>query len=178
MSLFDSYAARVGRQIGANRLFVAATGFFNVGDVSGGADGIDITGAQLKGLLMQTRTSFTLASAIQGVSVIPAVAGVVNFYYPSATTSVKMPVATPGNILLLRFDGVLSNVSILPGSNAAGVVQSILLGVSDLSCIAISNITGTMSTQANFVQLYCETAGAWQVATSAGTVGGVALQRS
>jgi hypothetical protein len=178
MSLFDTYIGRVGRQLGTNRLFVAATGFFNVGDVSGGADGVDITGAQLKGMLMQTRTSFTLASAIQTVSVIPAAAGVVNFYYPSATTSVRMPIATVGNILLLRFDGVLSTISILAGSNALGSAQSILLGVSDLSCVLISNITATVSTQANFVEFYCETAGAWQVAMSAGTAGGVALQRS
>lgn len=165
MSLFDTYIGRVGRQLGTNRLFIAATGFFNVGDVSGGADGTDISGMTLKmGLLSPvTRTSFTMASAIQTVSVIPTGYGLVDIYYPSATTSVKLPAALPGAVLILRFGvgAVASNVSFLLGSNSAGSAQSLMYGVSGLSVIVASFNGGASGAT---LKLICETANLWQVA--------------
>lgn len=163
MSQFDTFQARVGRDQRATRLFVAATGFFNVGDIIGGANGSDFTGAELQRLLLSplTRTSFTMASAIQTVSVIPATYGIVDVYYPSATTSVKLPAANRGATLLVRFGtgAVASQVSILPGSNAAGSVQSLIVGNSDLSMI-LASINGASGA---FLELTCMTDNEWAV---------------
>lgn len=166
MSLFDTFQARVGRDQGATRFFIASDGNLNVGDVQNGANGTDFTGAVLLRLLNQfvTRASFTLASAIQTTSVIPTEYGVVNFYYPSATTSVKLPEAKVGAVLLLKFDGVLSTVSILPGSTSLGSAQSVAVGASGISCI-LASATGASSP---FVRLFCETAACWQIADTSG----------
>ena len=164
MSLFDTYIGRVGRQLGTNRLFVAATGFFNVGDVSGGADGTDITGAQLKYMLISpmTRTSVTMSAAsTQTISVIAASCGLVHLYAigaagsASTTTSVKLPVANLGATLLLNFVATHSQVSILAGTSA-----SLAIGTSDLSCILItgSGVSGI------WLEFMCITANEWQVA--------------
>lgn len=172
MSLFDKFQASVGRDVGANRLFVAASGYFNVGDVAGGADGDDILGSTLRLALLSpvTRTSYTLASAIQTTSVIPVKYGLVNFYYPSATTSCKMPSAEVGATLILMFGAVLSTISILPGN------ASIAIGNSALSCILVSNGVLT-STVAPWIQLTCYTAGEWAV-TSLAAATNVTPQRS
>ena len=161
MSLFDKYISRVGRQLGANRLWVAATGYFNVGDVSGGADGTDITGAQLKLTLLSpaTRTSYTVsASTTQAVSVIPIGYGLVNVYGAGAysRTSVKLPAAAPGATLLLAFPVGLNPSAISIG---IGTSASIAWGYSDISCVHLStNVSGV------WIEFECVTANEWQVA--------------
>lgn len=164
MGLFDRFNANVGRDVGANRLFVTTDGFFNVGDIDGGANGTDIDGAKLRRILLSpyTKLSYTLASAIQTVSVIPNSYGMVTMVYPSATTSCKLPVANPGAMLLLNFYLVASGqISIYPGSNAAGSVQSMVYGLSDLSCIAYSGILISNT----WLELICAVANEWAVAS-------------
>lgn len=165
MGLFDRFQARVGRDQGAARLYVAATGFFNVGDIMGGANGSDLNGVSLKAILLGgvTRTSFTMASAIQTVSVLPIGYGLIDIYYPSATTSVKLPVALPGQMLVIRFGvgAVASQVSFLLGSNSAGSAQSLMYGVSGLSTVQASFNGGASNI---YCKLFCQTANLWEVA--------------
>ena len=172
MSLFDKYQAEVGRDQGAKRLFVTSDGFFNVGDVMGSTDGTDISGTALKVALLGqfTRTSFTMASAIQTVSVVPIGYGKVDVYYPSATTSVKMPPAVLGATLLINFPvPVASTISLLPGTSG-----SIAVGYSDLSCILLS-MNGASGT---WVEFQCSKANEWQVARGELMHGLIHLQRS
>lgn len=171
MSLFDKFQAEVGRDQGAKRLFVTSDGYFNVGDVQGGADGADITGAALKYALLSpmTRTSFTMASAIQTVSVIPATYGLVNVYYPSATTSVKVPAANVGATLWIIPSPVASTISLLAGTSG-----SIAVGYSDISCILFS-MNGTSGA---WIQLVCSKANEWQVAVADEQGNTVSVQRS
>jgi hypothetical protein len=160
--LYDRYQARVGRVQSANTMFVADGGFFNVGDVAGGANGVSIPGLALMRMLLSpvTRTSYTLASAIQTVSVIPNSLGLITMNYPSATTSCKLPVANYGAVLILNFANVVSGtMSILPGSNPAGSAQSIAYNNSGVSVIAYSGIA--ISTA--WLQLACNTANEWAV---------------
>jgi hypothetical protein len=172
MALFDRFQALVGRDQGAARFFIRIGGFFNVGDVPGGANGTDVTGLQFKNIMLSpvTRTSFTMASAIQTVSVIPIGYGKVDIYYPSATTSVKLPVANPGATLLLNFPvPVASTISVLAGTSA-----SIACGYSDCSMILLSmnGISGA------WVQLQCMTANEWQVALTPNVLQVVAQRSS
>jgi hypothetical protein len=162
MSQFDSFQALVGRDQGATRLYVTAAGFFNVGDVVNGANGTDIAGSTLQRLLLSpaTRTSFTMASAIQTVSVIPIGYGLVDIYYPSATTSVKLPAANLGATLMIRFGlgAVASQVSILAATSA-----SLAYGYSDCSVLMASFNGGASGA---YVRLVCNTANEWAVADS------------
>jgi len=165
MSLFDKFNARVGRDKGAARLFVASDGYFNLGDVAGGTDGSDVTGAALNlaWLSPRTRTSFTLASAIQTVSIIPVKYGYVMMNYPSLMTSVKLPSAELGATLYLDLTSVLSRMSILAGN------ASLVLGrtLSEISCIAISTNSATGSVNA-WIQFTCFEAGTWAITNQGG----------
>ena len=156
MSLYDKYQARVGRAQGGTRQFITAEGYFNLGDVRGGADGSDISGAVLQYALLSpvTRTSFTMASAIQTVSIIPIKYGLVTMIYPSATTSIKLPSAEPGATLLLNLSGVATNLSILAGN------ASVVAGAGKVSCI----YTTSVASVAAWVELRCFTQGEWAVA--------------
>lgn len=169
MSLFDTYQAAVGRAQGATTWFIRQDGNLNVGDILGGANGTAITGSQLMRLLLSpmTRTSFTMASAIQTVSVIPTEYGLVNVYYPSATTSVKMPAANKGAMLILQFLAVPSTISLLPGTSG-----SIAIGYSDMSCVLFS-MNGLSGVWAQFM---CTTDNEWQIAEISGVP--VTAQRS
>lgn len=163
MGRYDSYQAEVGRAQGSSVLFITSDGFFDLGDVQGGANGQQISGIQLMRMLMSPMTlvSYTMASAIQTVSVIPNSLGVVNMLYPSATTSCKLPVAYAGGMLLLRFDAgcAASTISILPGSNSAGSTQSVQLGYSDISCI-LASINGASNA---WIQLVSPADSIWAV---------------
>jgi hypothetical protein len=157
MSRYDSHQGSVGRAQGASVLFIKSDGYFDVGDVAGGADGTQILGSQLQLQLLSpvTRTSFTMASAIQTVSVIPVGYGTVEIWYPSATTSVKLPAANVGATLIIKFGtgAVASLVSILAATSA-----SIAVGYSDCSMINAS-INGASGL---WLELVCVTANEWQ----------------
>ena len=160
MSLFDKFQARVGRDQGAARLFVAETGYFNLGDKFGSTNGTDIAGAVLNLLFLSpvTRTSYTLASAIQTTSIVPAKYGYVVFNYPSLMTSCRLPSAEAGATLFLNLVSVLSRMSIYAG-NASLVLAATL---SDISCIAISTNSAAQSNHA-WIQLMCFETGTWAI---------------
>jgi len=157
MSRYDTYQAAVGRGQGGTTLFITSGGFFDVGDVAGGADGDQIAGSALRLTLLSpvTRTSFTMASAIQTVSVIPVGYGTVEIWYPSATTSVKLPAANKGATLIIKFGtgAIASQVSILAATSA-----SIAVGYSDCSMINAS-INGASGL---WLELVCNTDNEWQ----------------
>jgi len=170
MALFDKFQARVGRDQGAARLFVASDGYFNVGDVSGGTDGTDITGAALKLALLSpmTRASVTLsvgAAALTVNSTILAKYGYTAYLHAggASTVSIKLPSAELGAVLFMDFRAWQSDMSILSG-NASMVLGQTL---SSLSCIMMVN----GSVNSAWLKLTCFTAGQWAVTEQSNRTG-------
>lgn len=162
MALFDTFQARVGRDQGATRMFIAETGYFNVGDKLGSTDGTDITGAQLQAMLMGplTRTSCPLStnSVLAVNSVIPASYGYVAIVQGAnpSTCSLRLPSAKLYHRLFIDFRHWQSDISVLVGNAASLVLGNTL---SDMSCIMMVN----GSVNSAWVELTCFTDGQWAV---------------
>ena len=170
MALFDTFQAQVGRDQGATRQFITSTGYFNVGDVAGGADGTDITGLQLQTILLTpfTRTSVTLStnSVLAVNSVIPASFGYVAIVQGAnpSTCSLRLPSAKVYHRLFIDFRNWQSDISVLPG-NATSLVFGNTL--SDLSCIMMVN----GSVNSAWVELTCFTDGQWAITNQSNRTG-------
>jgi len=166
MGLFDKFQALVGRDQGASRLFVRIGGFFNVGDEAT-ADGTDITGLQLKNMLLGqlTRTTYAIASATLAVSVMTPKYGLFLFSAAAgvSTCSIKLPSAEPGAVLQLNLGAIQSDFQILAGNSPS------IAGIrgSDLSRINIVN----GSVNSAYLELGCYTQGEWQVVRTSNRTG-------
>ena len=167
MGRFDRFDAEVGRDQGATRLFVTTDGFFNVGDVQGGANGTDITGSQLRNIFLTDLTRYNINNSAGVLSVIqiPTLYGYVYFSCTTAASqaSANLPSAEKGATLILWFKGVQSNLSLLKG-NAISIEG---IRGSDLSCFNVIN----GSVNSAFVELICFTQGCWSVAFYSNGVG-------
>lgn len=158
MARYDTYQAAVGRGQGGTTLFITSGGFFDVGDVAGGADGTQIDGRKLQLVLLSpvTKTSIVITSAPMTVSVISPEYGYI-FITASVTynsASLKLPAASAGAMLLINAAGVQSDMQIV----ASGVS---LVGIrnSDLSRLSFTNASANSA----WVQLNCFTDGEWAV---------------
>lgn len=160
MGLFDKFQALVGRDQGASRFFIRVGGFFNVGDVPGGANGTDVTGLQFKNIMLSpvTRTRYDINSAALAVSVMAPGYGLCLFSAAAgvSTCSIKLPSATPGATLLINVGGVQSDLLFLAGNGPS----LISIRGSDLSSFKAVN----GSANAGYALLNCYTQGEWQVA--------------
>jgi len=170
MSLFDKFQARVGRDQGANRLYVAETGYFNVGDKFGSTDGTDIDGNQLKFQLLSPipRTSYTMsvgAASLIVNSTLTVKYGYAAFLHAGAasTISVKLPSAEAGAKLFLDFRAWQSDISIL--ASACSLVFGQTLSM--LSCIMVVN----GSVNSAWCELTCFTAGTWAITAQSNRTG-------
>jgi hypothetical protein len=158
MSRYDTHQAAVGRGQGGTTLFVTAGGFFDVGDVAGGANGTQIDGRklQLQMLSPAVKTSVVVLSATVGVSVISPAYGYIFITADSAwpSASLYLPTASAGAILFINAAGVQSDMQIV----ASGVS---LVGIrnSNLSRLSFTNA----SVNSAWVQLNCFTDGEWSV---------------
>jgi hypothetical protein len=160
MSLFDKFQARAGRDQGANRLFVADGGYFNAGDVKGGANGVDIAGrAIMLGLLSpMTRTSITITSAPMAVSAIPIQYGNINIYCSTtySTASLMLPAASQGAVLEFACLGI--------GASSFQLRASLAMSLAGIRGSDLSRITITGgSTLSGFLKLACFADGCWSV---------------
>lgn len=166
MGLFDKFQALVGRDQGASRLFIRIGGFFNVGD-SASANGTDITGLQLKNILLTnvTRTIYNIISTPIAASVITPKYGLFLFSAAAGISafSLNLPSAEPGAVLLINAGAIQSDMQFLAGNGPS------LTGIrgSDLSRINITN----GSVNSAFFELICYTQGEWQVAYTSSRVG-------
>lgn len=165
MALFDRFQAAVGRDQGANRLFIRDDGFFNIGDVRNGKDGDDITGTQIWYAMMSphTRHSVTMASVPETNSILPSF-GVV-YLWQSVTynsVSMKMPSAHLGAVLIIQAGMVQSNIVVWPsGMSLAGIRNS------DLSTLTITN----GSANSAWIEFRCFVENCWAIVRYSDRVG-------
>ena len=166
MARYDSYQATAGRGQGGTTLFITSGGFFDVGDVAGGANGTQVDGRTLQLALLSpmTKTSVVLTSAPMAVSVISPAYGYI-FITQSVTynsASLKLPTASTGATLYLVCAGVQSTLQIVAsGMSLAGIRNS------DLSRIDIVN----GSANSAWVELNCFTDGEWSVVSYSNRTG-------
>jgi hypothetical protein len=159
MGLFDSFQARVGRQQGAQRLFVAQGGFFNVGDVQGGANGVDIPGISFKAIALNgTVTRYNYISAALAASYLSVGYGTaILSVNASANFSINLPYAYQYAMLLVNVGAVQSDGQIKAGSNT-------LVGMRGSALSFLSFTNG--SANQGWVQLAAIADGSWAVSSS------------
>lgn len=166
MGLFDKFQALVGRDLGASRLFIRIGGFFNVGDEAS-ANGTDITGLQMKNMMLSpvTRTTYAIISAALATSVMTPKYGLFLFSAAAgiSTCSIKLPSAEPGANLLMNLGAIQSDFQILAGNGPS------LVGIRGSELSRINIVNGSVNSA--LLELRCFTQGEWQVARTSNRTG-------